>query len=360
MKRVMVVMAGGTGGHIFPGIALAEKAKAAGWEVHWIGAEGQMETELVPKYDIVLHLLPVEGLRRRGVRALIRGAWRMIAATFKAIRLFQQLQPATVVGFGGYVSAAGGVAAIVRRIPLVLHEQNAIAGATNRWLSRYATLVAEAFPNTFDRSLPVVTVGNPVRQAIQELPAPVERFAQREGALRILVVGGSRGAKVLNEVVPQALAQLTNKVLMVRHQAGRGNQATTEGAYRPAADIGHQIEVSEFIDDMAGAYAWADLVICRAGALTVSELITAGLGAVLVPYPYAVDDHQTANARHLTEHGAGELLPQNELSATRLASLLSEMTRARCQQMAEQAYRLRPGDAAASLLALIDKKVVAQ
>ncbi len=313
----IVIMAGGTGGHVFPALAVAHELSVRGAVVSWLGTEHGLEAELVPAAGIDIDFIHIAGLRGNGLLGWLMAPWRILRATLEARSVLRRRQADAVLGLGGFVTGPGGVAARLGGRPLLIHEQNAVAGMSNRWLSRLAQRVMQAFPGTFELG---ETVGNPVRVEIAELPAPAERYAEHQGPLRLLVVGGSLGAVALNEMVPQALALMPDALRpQVRHQCGKRNVEGALEAYRRAAV---EAEVMPFIDDMAEAYAWADLVICRSGALTVSELAAAGLPALLVPYPYAVDDHQSANGAYLVQAGAAHMLQQRELDAERLAAEL--------------------------------------
>lgn len=336
----VVIMAGGTGGHVYPALAVAERLRDQGMDVSWLGTRKGLEARLVPARGLEIDWIRAEGLRRSGWRRLLRAPLVLTGALWEAGRVLRRRRPCVVLGMGGFASGPGGVMARVLGIPLVVHEQNSVPGLTNRWLARIANRVLEAFPGSFGAERRALACGNPVRAEISDLPAPAARFAQRAGPLRLLVLGGSLGAQALNTEVPAALARLRLELLpQVRHQAGQGKQEATEAAYREA---GVAAEVQPFLEDMAAAYAWADLVICRAGALTVSELAAAGLGALLVPYPHAVDDHQTRNGALLADAGAARLLPQSECKAERLAGELSSLLadRPRLLEMAEAARRL--------------------
>ncbi len=316
----IVIMAGGTGGHVFPGLALVEEMSARGYSSHWLGTAAGLEAKLVPERGIPLHFIPVKGLRGKGFRQQLMAPVNLLVSVFAALRILRSLKPALVVGLGGFVAGPGGAAAKLLGIPLIIHEQNAVAGTTNKILARMAKKVLLAFPGALPRG---EVIGNPVRREIENLPPPEERqLAQREH-LHLLVVGGSRGALAINELLPTALAQLPKELLLkVRHQAGAGKADAADQAYS-----GAQIDVSvtEFIDDMPAALAWADVAICRAGALTVSELAAVGIGAVFIPFPYAIDDHQTANARYLEVVGAAVIRQQAELTAESLADLLTSL-----------------------------------
>lgn len=318
--KSVVVMAGGTGGHVFPALAVADALRARGVGIHWLGTRAGIEAELVPARQFPITYLDVSGVRGQGLKRLLLAPFKIVVAVLAAMRALRAVQADAVIGLGGYVTGPGGVAARLMGKPLFIHEQNAIAGFTNRQLSRIATQVLEAFPGAFVPAAKVREVGNPVRADIAALPAPAERFAGREGPLRILVLGGSQGAVALNELVPEALSLLlAQQPLVIRHQAGKKNLEKAEARYR---ELGVEAEVLPFIHDMAAMYGWADLVVCRSGALTVSEIAAAGVASVLIPFPYAVDDHQTANGRFLSEAGAALLFQQKELSAEKLAAAL--------------------------------------
>lgn len=320
--RRALIMAGGTGGHVIPALSLARGLAAEGVEVAWLGSPRGIENRLVPEAGISLHRIAVSGLRGNGAAGWLLAPFNLTRAVWQAWRVIREFDPQLVVGLGGFASGPGGLAAWLARRPLVIHEQNAVAGLTNRALSRLARRVYAAFPQAFGARGEVV--GNPVREeiaALGEAPRTAEAMGGRR--LRLLVVGGSLGAQALNERLPEALARLPEAERPeVRHQAGRDKDATTRQAY---AEQGVDAEVMPFIDDMAGAYGWADLVVCRAGALTVAELAAAARPALFVPFPFAVDDHQTANARALVEEGAAGLLPQAELTAATLAERLAAL-----------------------------------
>jgi UDP-N-acetylglucosamine--N-acetylmuramyl-(pentapeptide) pyrophosphoryl-undecaprenol N-acetylglucosamine transferase len=316
--RVMI-MAGGTGGHVYPALAVAHELRARGHEVSWMGAPDSFESRVVPAQGYPIEFVRVSGLRGKGLLTLLLAPLRLARALLDAWAALRRRSPAVVLGMGGFAAGPGGLVARLWGTPLVIHEQNAAAGLTNRWLARIADRVLEAFPGTLAGA---VTVGNPVRAAIQAVPAPEARLASRQGPLHVLVIGGSQGARALNERVPAALALLpAGERPEVWHQAGR----TLEIARIAYGEAGVDATVEAFIEDMAGAYAWADLVVCRAGASTVAELSAAGVGAILVPFPAAVDDHQTRNAEYLVRAGAAVLVPERELDARRLAGLIAEL-----------------------------------
>jgi UDP-N-acetylglucosamine--N-acetylmuramyl-(pentapeptide) pyrophosphoryl-undecaprenol N-acetylglucosamine transferase len=329
----VLIMAGGTGGHVYPALAVAHELKARGHEVVWMGAPGSFEARVVPANGFAIEFIRVSGLRGKGVLTLFLAPLLIARAMLDAWAVLRRQAPAVVLGMGGFAAGPGGLVARLWGTPLVIHEQNAAAGLTNRWLARLAQRVLQAFPQTFAGA---ATVGNPVRAPIRALPVPAARFAGRTGRARVLVIGGSQGARALNERVPEALALLAAPERPeVRHQAGR-TLPVAQDAYRRA---GVEAVIEAFIEDMAAAYAWADLVVCRAAASTVAELAAAGCGAVLVPFPAAVDDPQTRNAEYLTGRGAALRIAERELDARRLADTLRELLgdRARLLRMAEAA-----------------------
>lgn len=348
-SRPVLIMAGGTGGHVFPALALARLLRAQSLEVVWLGTRRGLEARIVPAESIPIEWISVGGLRGKGAGTLLAAPFRLLWALVQSLRVMWRHRPLVVVGLGGFVAGPGGVAAWLTGRPLVIHEQNAIAGFTNRCLARLAREVLEAFPGSFAPDVRARPVGNPVRRDIGAVPPPAVRFAGRSGPIRILVIGGSQGATRLNAVVPFALARLASSVpLEVRHQSG---ERWAEAARQNYASAGVAAQVLPFIEDMAEAYAWADLVICRSGALTVSELAAAGVGAVLVPFPAAVDDHQTHNARFLVSEGAAVLIADRDLTAERLAEELGRLCagRGRLLAMAERARLLARPHAADEL-----------
>ena len=319
-KGKVLIMAGGTGGHVFPALACAREFQSRGYEVHWLGTPRGIENELVPQARLPLHLINVTGLRGKGIKSLLKAPFELLRALWQARKVVRKLEPVCVLGMGGYVTGPGGLAAKLAGIPLIIHEQNAVAGTANRTLAPLATRVCEAFPNTFAASAKCYTTGNPVRE---ELFIATPRAPLAGRAIRLLVLGGSLGAEPLNKLVPEAVAQLpSEKRPKIKHQCGKAHVELSVQRYREA---GVEAEVMPFIRDMAAAYAWADLVLCRAGALTVSEVAAAGLPALLVPLPHAIDDHQSKNAEFLVQHGAARLLPQHQTGAPELAALLSEV-----------------------------------
>jgi len=340
--RVMI-LAGGTGGHIFPGLAVACVLREAGARVSWLGTPHGLENRLVPAAGFELSSVAIRGLRGRGLTGWLAAPLRIIRAMLQARRVIATERPGCVLSMGGYAAGPAGLAARLMGIALVIHEQNAVAGWTNRLLRPLARTVCAGFPDVFDGAR---VTGNPVRSQIGELPEPSVRYAGRSGPIRLLVIGGSQGASVFNQVVPGALARLPAEHRPeVRHQAGRQLQP----AIRNYARAGVEAHVAEFFDDMAEAWAWADFAICRAGALTVAELAAAGVPAVLVPLPSAVDDHQTANARFLTDAGAGWLMPQARFTAGQLAGLIGTLSRPALARMASIARGRAQPDAAAQV-----------
>ena len=343
--RPILIMAGGTGGHVYPALAVARALQAESREVVWLGTERGLEARVIPAAGIDIEWISIKGLRRKGLLALIVAPFQLAWALMQSLAVILRRRPAAVLGMGGFVSGPGGLAAWLTRRPLVIHEQNAAAGLTNRLLARLARVVLQAFPGSFNSSVSAETVGNPVREDIAAVAPPHERYAARQGALRVLVLGGSQGALALNRTVPAALALLDRDVRpLVRHQCGERTLDIAREAY---AENDVDVDLVPFIEDMAAAYGWADLVICRAGALTIAELCAVGVPALFVPYPAAVDDHQTANAGPMAEAGAGLIVPETELTPEHLADLLREwlQSRAELQQRAAKARALSCPDA---------------
>jgi len=318
----ILVMAGGTGGHVYPALAVAQALRERSHNVVWLGTRRGIEARVVPAAGIDVEWVSVHGLRGKSVLTLLAAPFRLAWALAQSLRIVARHRPAAVLGMGGFVSGPGGLAAWLMRRPLVIHEQNAIAGLTNRLLARLARVVLQAFPGSFSSRVHALTVGNPVRPEIAGLPDPARRLAGRTGPVRVLVLGGSQGALALNRIVPAALAMLPKERRpLVRHQAGSRTLVEAGQAYHDA-DV--EAELVPFIDDMAGAYGWADLVVCRAGALTVAEVAAAGLPAIFVPFPAAVDNHQTANARFLVDAGAALILQEADLDPGMLARAIGE------------------------------------
>jgi len=344
MTRTILIMAGGTGGHVFPGLAVADAMRERAWNVVWLGNPGGMEATLVPRHGIPMQWVRFGGLRGKGIVTKLMLPLNLARACWQSLRALRAVRPSVVLGMGGYVAFPGGMMAALLRTPLVVHEQNSVAGLTNRVLARVADRVLVAFP---DALAGAQWSGNPVRADVARLAPPAQRYAGREGPLRLLVVGGSLGAQALNAVVPKALALLpADRRPVVVHQSGRRHLADLQAAYR---DAGVEAEAVEFIDDMAAAYACADLVVCRAGAMTVAEVAAAGVASLFVPFPHAVDDHQSANARFLSERDAGLLVPQAELTPEALAGVLAGLDRPRLQALAERARAFARPDAAAQV-----------
>ena len=337
-------MAGGTGGHIFPGLAVAEVMATRGWRVVWMGTRTGMEAELVPPKGYEMAWVHFQGVRGKGLLAFMLLPGRLLIAFWQAARVMCRLRPDVVLGMGGYIAFPGGMMAAFLGRPLVIHEQNAVAGTTTRLLAKLADRVLTSFASAFGPRDRAAVTGNPIRAALSKVPHPEQRFAQRHGSLRITVLGGSLGARALNETLPQAFAALgASRLPEIVHQAGRQHAAPLEAAYRRLAI---DARVVPFIDDIAGQLAWSDLVICRAGATTLAELAAVGVGSVLIPFPHAIDDHQTRNAQALVEAGAAILVPQSELSVERVTDIVRSLDRARLRAMACAARALGKPDAA--------------
>lgn len=340
LKRVLI-MAGGTGGHVFPGLAVAHYLRDQGIEVHWLGTERGLESRLVPEAKIPLHLISIDGLRGKGLKPLLFAPFKILAAILLSIRVIKAVKPDVVIGLGGFVSGPGGIASWLTRCPLIIHEQNAKAGLTNKILALFSKRILEGFPAAFKPHAKVLTIGNPVRCELANLPSPQIRLNPSRSPLRLLVLGGSLGAKGLNDVVPRALSGFKKEERPeVMHQTGDKHFDEVLKTY---LSMNIEADLKPFIKDMAAAYAWADVVLCRAGALTVSELCAVGLGAIFVPFPYAVDDHQTANASFMVEREAALCIQQTALTESRLADIVREYIAApqKCLKMAEAAYGLR-------------------
>lgn len=336
-KRLMV-MAGGTGGHVFPALAVAHHLMAQGWQVRWLGTADRMEADLVPRHGIEIDFIHISGLRGKGLKALLLAPLRIFSAWRHACKIIKVYQPTVVLGMGGYVSGPGGLAAWSCGIPLVLHEQNSIAGLTNRLLAKVAKKILQAFPGAFPNA---EVVGNPVRKDILALSAPQQRLIGREGPIRVLVMGGSQGAQVLNQTLPKVAAVMGNRITLW-HQSGKGAADNVRQAYQHSGQVQHKI--TEFIDDIAEAYAWADVVVCRSGALTVSELAAAGLPAIFVPFQHQ-DRQQYWNALLLEQASAAKIFEQSQFTAEVVTATLAEWDRQTLLQMAIKARAVSIPDA---------------
>ncbi|GGA74435.1 UDP-N-acetylglucosamine--N-acetylmuramyl-(pentapeptide) pyrophosphoryl-undecaprenol N-acetylglucosamine transferase [Neiella marina] len=347
-----LIMAGGTGGHVFPGLAVAEQLAQRGWHIEWLGTAERMEADLVPRYGYRIHFIDIKGVRGNGLLRKLTAPFKILKAVMQARTVLKKLQPQVVIGMGGYASGPGALAAKLAGIPVVLHEQNAVAGLTNRYVAKFADQVLMAFAGAFDSG---EVVGNPVRASLMALSLP-ELAKQRP--LRLLVVGGSLGAKVLNDVVPEALALLIKECqIEVWHQAGKGNGETIKNSYQHFGIEPYHAD--DFIHNIDEAYQWCDLVVCRAGALTVSELAAIGRASILVPLPHAVDDHQTKNAQVLVQAGAGILMPQSELSPAVLAQQIEQLAKQpqRLLDMANAGRDVAKQDAAERMASLCQRVV---
>jgi len=346
MSHCALIMAGGTGGHIFPGLAVAESLREAGWRVHWLGVPGNMESQWVPQRGFAFEPVEFGGVRGKGIVSLALLPMRLLKAFWQSIQVVRRVKPDVVVGLGGYITFPGGMMSVLLGKPLVLHEQNSVAGMANRVLAEVADCIFTAFPNVLKKA---VWVGNPLRQDFLNKPAPAERFAARTGPLKLWVVGGSLGAQALNEIVPKALALMpAHKRPVVVHQSGTKQIDALRSNYEKA---GVQAELTPFIEDTAHAFAQADLIICRSGASTVTEIAAVGAAAIYVPFPFAVDDHQTTNAQFLVAEGGGWLMPQADLTPQALADKLESITREELLACAEKAWALKKTQATREVVA---------
>lgn len=346
MSHCALIMAGGTGGHIFPGLAVAESLREAGWRVHWLGVPGNMESQWVPQRGFAFEPVEFGGVRGKGVVSLALLPMRLLIAFWQSIQVLRRVKPDVVVGLGGYITFPGGMMSVLLGKPLVLHEQNSVAGMANRVLAGVADCIFTAFPNVLKKA---VWVGNPLRQDFLNKPAPAERFAGRSGPLKLWVVGGSLGAQALNEIVPKALALLPeHKRPVVVHQSGAKQIDALRANYEKA---GVQAELTPFIEDTAEAFAQADVIICRSGASTVTEIAAIGAAAIYVPFPFAVDDHQTTNAQFLVAQGGGWLMPQADLTPESLAARLESLSREELLVCAEKAWALKKTQATREVVA---------
>lgn len=353
MAPRVLIAAGGTGGHVFPALAVAQELMRRGWHAEWVGSDRGLEARVIPRAGIGLHILRFGGLRGKGLTAWLSLPFRLMGAMHEASNILRRSRPQVVVAFGGYVTFPVGLIASLRRIPLCVHEQNAVMGTANRWLARLASRVMVSFPATRFAPRGAALIGNPVRDVIHGLPEPAERYGQRTGALRVLVIGGSLGASALNRALPAAFAHAASlgQALKIRHQTGPQQYAEVAAEY---SRLGVAAECSPFIDDIEDAYAWADLVVCRAGASTVTEVAAAGVAALFVPLPNAIDDHQAANARYLAGQEAAWMRPQEELAAAPTGAWIAALSRAQLMACAQKARHLSmrgAADRAASLVA---------
>ncbi len=350
MMKQVLIMAGGTGGHVFPALAVAQALRTQGVNVTWLGTKSGLEADIVPKSGIEIDWVSVKGLRGKGIFGWLCAPCKLLFAAYQTQRIINKRKPDVVIGMGGFVTGPGGLMAYLNRIPLVIHEQNAIPGLTNRLLGRIANVVLEAFPGAFEKKYHATALGNPVRDTFSNIAPPNDRMINRGPGLRLLVVGGSLGAMALNIITPKTLQQFSSTgQLEVWHQTGSQKFLSTKECYEKK----HlKAKVEPFIDDMTAAYAWADIVLCRSGALTISELAAAGVGSILVPYPHAVDDHQTKNAEFLVNAGAAKLLPQTELTVHTLSEILTGLieNRERILKMANAAFAKRQMDSVSQVL----------
>ena len=355
MKKLMII-AGGTGGHIFPALTVADHCYAQGVSIYWLGSSGGMEEHLVGK-QYHLETVEISGLRGQSKAALLRAPWRLLKALWQSMRILRRVKPDVVLGMGGFVSGPGGVAAWLLRIPLVIHEQNSVAGLTNRWLARLAKATLQAFPDVFPASVMAKQVGNPVRQDIAAIPPPSERFRFSRGPFRVLIIGGSRGASAINQLVCQVFHEWPSDTMpLIWHQTGQADGEKVEALYRDSVPLA---VVEPFIEDMASAYAWADIVIARAGALTVAELAAMGAASILIPYPHAVDDHQYKNAQWLAREGAAIIFRQEAVTADDLRVMLMELSTQpqRVCEMADAAHCLGTTASGAQIIATCENIV---
>ena len=339
MSKTILIMAGGTGGHIFPALAVAHQLRDAGWRIVWLGNPEGMEAKLVPQHGFEMVNLKFAALRGKGLVRKLLLPLNLLRGFWQALKAIRQVKPNVVLGMGGYITFPGGMMAALTGVPLVLHEQNSVAGLANKVLAGVADRILTGFPEVFAKG---AWVGNPVRPEIAKIAPPAERLAERSGPLHVLVIGGSLGAQALNEMVPQGMALLgESDQPQIVHQAGEKHLEALKAKY---AAVGVQAHCVSFIEDMAGAYEWADLVICRAGALTIAELAAAGVASILVPFPHAVDDHQTGNAKFLVHAGGAFLLPQTDLTPEAIA-LIRNYSRSQLLEMSEKARSLAKPDA---------------
>ncbi len=352
-NKTLLVMAGGTGGHVFPGLAVADKLKAQGWQISWLGTQERMEAQLVPEHGYEIDFIDIAGVRGNGLKRLLMAPLRIIKSIIQARAVLKKRHVDLVLGMGGFASGPGGIAAWMMGIPVILHEQNAAAGLTNRILAHFSKKILMGFSGAF-RSEKAVLVGNPVRKELLNLPE--KQISAQNSPLKVLVIGGSLGARVLNEQLPKAFSRFDSSQLKILHQSGKGNDESLKAVYQK---LELDVDVQPFIHDMDAAYAWADLVICRAGALTVAEVAVVGLPAIFVPLPHAVDDHQTKNAQDLLNKEAALLIPQNELNADKVSDYLQRFSqnRALLKKMSENSRKAAITDATESLAAICNQLV---
>ena len=350
MSKTFLIAAGGTGGHIFPALAVAQSLQKQGHSIVWLGSENAMETRLVPKYNIPLETVAIKGIRGNGIKRKLALPFTLIKTIIATKNIIKKHNISAVVGFGGFVSFPAGVAAKLSGIPLIIHEQNAIAGLSNKTLAKIATRVLSAFPTAFVQYANGV-LGNPVRAEIAAMNEPAERFVHRSGSLKLLIVGGSLGAKVFNERLPEILSAVpATQRPEITHQCGKDNSESVKQRY---TELGINAQCTDFIDDMLSAYANADFIICRAGALTIAELAAAGLGGILVPFPFAVDDHQTQNAQYLVQGKAALCVPQPEFTVEKISKQISELSRETCLEWATNARKLAKPNAADDIATVV-------
>ena len=347
----ILIMAGGTGGHVFPALAIAQRLKKQGIDVAWLGTHEGIEATLIPKASIPLYFISIAGFRGKSFFKKLMAPLKIIYSLVQSIQLLRHLQVDEVLGLGGYASGPGGMAAVLLKIPLFIHEQNAIPGTTNKILAHFAKKIMQAFPHTFPEKFHPILTGNPIREDILQLPPPEIRFQHRTGPLRILVLGGSRGAQAINEIFPKVTSLLPSGFFDIVHQTGSKHFEITKKKYGTIA-----VKLEDFIEDMAARLAWADIVICRSGALTVSELAAVGVASILIPFPFAIDDHQTVNAAYLVDKGAGILLAQSQLNAKSLAELITSFSRENALEKAKRAFALRLPEATESVVNTLLKK----
>lgn len=349
MAKRIVIMAGGTGGHVFPALAVAEQLRESGWQISWMGTRQGMESRVVPERNIAIDWLSVGGLRGKGLAAKIKAPFMLLRACWQAFKILRARRPDVVLGMGGFVAGPGGLMTRMLSIPLVIHEQNRIPGTTNRLLARFANAVLEAFPGSFSDRQYALCTGNPLRKEMTCLAAKGTRTPSEP--IRLLVVGGSQGAQILNETVPDAVAKMP--AMLIKHQTGQAMLDTVKAKYHA---LGMEADVTAFIDDMAAVYQWADLVVCRSGAMTVSELAAVGLPAVFIPFPFAIDDHQTANARYIADAGGGLIIDQRQLNAEVLADKIQQVI-AHLAEMGKAAKNCARIDATAKVVAICSREV---